>query len=144
MPDDSLSIELVTNDTSHDLRCDSSRAIYELDKQIDMLKSHADKLDYLVAACSGYCVEHLMSCGLATLTLPEDEKRQVRQSMGSLPRLHRLPVTTETTLREPLGFSRSWPRFQAMRARPISAEVSSITCATSLTTRLPQALPSLF
>ena len=53
MPDDSLSIELVTNDTSHDLRCDPSRAIYELDKQIDMLKSHADNLDYLVATCSG-------------------------------------------------------------------------------------------
>lgn len=53
MSDGSLSIELVANDASHDLRRDPSRAIYELDKQIDMLKSHADKLDYLVAACSG-------------------------------------------------------------------------------------------
>ena len=53
MSDDSLSIELVANGTSHDLRCDPNRAIYELDKQIDMLESHADKLDYLVAACSG-------------------------------------------------------------------------------------------
>ena len=53
MPDDSLSIELVENDASRDLCRDPSRAIYELDKQIDMLESHADKLDYLVAACSG-------------------------------------------------------------------------------------------
>ncbi|MBM6676379.1 hypothetical protein H6A07_06445 [Olsenella uli] len=53
MSDDSLSIELVANDVSHDLRRDPNRAIYELDKQIDMLENHADKLDYLVAACSG-------------------------------------------------------------------------------------------
>ena len=53
MSDDSLSIELVTNDASRDLHRDPSRAIYEFDKQIDMLESHTDKLDYLVAACSG-------------------------------------------------------------------------------------------
>lgn len=53
MSDDSLSIELVANDVCHDLRRDPNRAIYELDQQIDMLESHADKLDYLVAACSG-------------------------------------------------------------------------------------------
>ena len=53
MSDSSLCIELVANDDRHHLLRDPSRAIYELDKQIDMLESHADNLDYLVAACSG-------------------------------------------------------------------------------------------
>lgn len=53
MMDDSLSIELIPTDEGTGLLRDPSRAIYELDKQIDMLESHADTLDYLVAACSG-------------------------------------------------------------------------------------------
>ena len=32
---------------------DLSKAIYDLDTEIDMLSSHADKLDYIVAASSG-------------------------------------------------------------------------------------------
>ena len=40
-------------DATRNLHRDPNRAIYELDKQIDMLKSQADALDYLVAACSG-------------------------------------------------------------------------------------------
>lgn len=53
MSDGTLNIALISQDKQCDLFSDSSRAIYELDKQIDMLKSNADMLDYLVAACSG-------------------------------------------------------------------------------------------
>lgn len=53
MTDGFLSIEMTPADATRSLRRDPSRAIYELDKQIDMLKSQADVLDYLVAACSG-------------------------------------------------------------------------------------------
>lgn len=53
MTDGFLSIEMTPADATRSLRRDPSHAIYELDKQIDMLKSQADVLDYLVAACSG-------------------------------------------------------------------------------------------
>lgn len=37
---------------------DYDKAIYDLDGQIDLLSSHADSLDYIIAAASG------LACGL--------------------------------------------------------------------------------
>lgn len=47
-----VSVELVKGNAASLWR-DPDLAIYELDRQIDMLRSKADGLDYLVAACSG-------------------------------------------------------------------------------------------
>lgn len=52
---------------------DIERTLFELDKQIDLLSSHADKIDYFVAAASG------VICGMMDiLWVGEfDRKRQI-------------------------------------------------------------------